>query len=255
MPGSILNGSERRRLIATAAVFDGDDTLWRTQPLYTSAKRRFFHEMELLGFDPLKVEPLFDRVDIANVRRFGYSKTRFPNSMVETYRRLCRAQRIRPSRLVMPKLEGIGASVFAAAAEIYEGAPAVLAALRSWRVHLALVTKGDRAVQEKRIAESGLAEFFDQVAIVEEKTEHELLQVLERAGSRPDSSWAVGNSVRSDVNPALRVGMFAIWIPNETWHYEADEILDQGRVKVVTSIRDVPMAIEAWISARIAATT
>ncbi len=71
-------------------IFDGDDTLWETAPLYARAKKEFFARMSSLGFDPLEVKKTFQLIDIANVDRLGFSKERFPTSMAETYRLLAR---------------------------------------------------------------------------------------------------------------------------------------------------------------------
>ncbi len=66
-------------------IFDGDDTLWETSVFYKEAKEEFFDKMASLGFNQSEVQESFEKTDVANVTRFGFTKKRFPTSMAETY--------------------------------------------------------------------------------------------------------------------------------------------------------------------------
>jgi hypothetical protein len=84
---------ELSQMSSAGIIFDGDDTLWYTMPIYTKAKQEFFYEMSALGFDPQEVERAFEQTDAENVSRFGFSKRRFPTSMAETYQLFCTKHR------------------------------------------------------------------------------------------------------------------------------------------------------------------
>ena len=93
-------------------IFDGDDTLWDTMPLYAAARERFLEVMATLGFPRDDVGRAFDRIDEANVEELGFSRNRFPVSMVRTYRQFCAAAHRAPSHSTEQDLTAVGAAVF-----------------------------------------------------------------------------------------------------------------------------------------------
>src|SRR5271170_653505 len=92
-------------------IFDGDDTLWRTMPLYTAAKRRFFALMSNLGFDTKCVEEEFEARDMKNVSAWGFTVERFRRSMVETYEAVARRQEKSPSLRIEQRISQLATSV------------------------------------------------------------------------------------------------------------------------------------------------
>jgi phosphoglycolate phosphatase-like HAD superfamily hydrolase len=92
---------------SAGVIFDGDDTLWETAPLYARAKQQFFGQMSSLGFDPREVESAFHNIDVVNVDRLGFSKHRFPTSMAETYRLFCEKQDSRICLLDTPTISSL----------------------------------------------------------------------------------------------------------------------------------------------------
>lgn len=206
---------------SSGIIFDGDDTLWETMPVYTSAKQEFFREMSSLGFNPREVESIFESTDVANVTRLGFTKDRFPTSMAETYQSFCDKYQ-RPSEITIEqRIKGIGYSVFDRPPVVFEHAQRVLSQLRP-HYKLILATKGDHEVQQSKINHSGLADFFSSIYILDHKTDEELRNIAEECELSVSRSWIIGNSLKSDINPGLRVGLKAIWIPYYTWDYEED---------------------------------
>jgi putative hydrolase of the HAD superfamily len=113
------------------------------------------------------------------------------------------------------------------------GVPEALARL-SGRFRLLLLTKGDREVQENKLARSGLGHFFDGVHIVPEKDADVIRVLMAEYGLQPEQTWLVGNSPRSDINPALEAGIGAIHVPHpNTWDLEQEEIADPERAIVL----------------------
>jgi putative hydrolase of the HAD superfamily len=217
--------------VIAAVLFDGDDTLWRTEWLYDDAREDARKVVERAGLDGDRWEAIERRVDVENVARLGHAAERFPSSCVQAYEQLCHETGTPPSPVVSSEVREAARSVFARRAPLIPGARETLLALRREGVRLALVTKGDAAVQRRRIAQSGLGELFDLVEIVHEKTPALLRSVADRLGVRAREVLSVGNSVRSDVLPSLAAGMRTVWIDAHVWEFERSaERLDDDRV-------------------------
>lgn len=215
-------------------IFDGDDTLWETASLYASAKEEFFREMSSLGFELQEVQETFKNIDVANVDRFGFSMHRFPLSMAETYNLFCDKHSLAAEQGVTERVTSIGYSVFTKFPENCAYALEVLAQLQP-HFRLILATKGDYEVQHSKINQSKLGPFFYSIYILEHKTPHELQRISEACDLDILQSWVIGDSLKSDINPALRAGFRTIWIQKDTWEYEKDEqIISDKFFKVET---------------------
>jgi putative hydrolase of the HAD superfamily len=224
-------------------VFDGDDTLWLTEPLYDAARREARTVVERASLDGARWEQIQRKLDVHNVARFGLSSKRFPTSCREAYEVLCAEVGLTPVDSVSRELFDAAAEVFEKEAPLVPGADHVVAGLKS-RFRLALLTQGERTVQEKRIADSGLVDLFDLVRIVPKKTPETLSRLLDDLRASPSKSWMVGNSVPSDVNPALAIGMRAVWIDAHVWEHERRETAGaQARLVEVGHLADVPAAL------------
>lgn len=218
-------------------IFDGDDTLWEMMPVYTKAKREFFSEMSSLGFDSQEVESVFESTDVANVNRLGFTKHRFPTSMAETYRLFCEKYQHAAEETVEQQMRRIGYRVFDRPPRIFNNAERILTRLRPY-YKLILATKGDREVQQAKFDHSGLAGYFASIYLLDQKTDRELRQIIEECDLDVHNSWSIGNSLRSDINPGLRLGLKAIWIPYYTWDYEEDVEPDSKFVYKVDSLEE-----------------
>jgi putative hydrolase of the HAD superfamily len=226
-------------------VFDGDDTLWETQSLYTAAKSAFIEALEVVGLSGERVRNLLEAIDVANVKVMGFSRSRFPQSMVETYQRLCLDQGRTHDPFVDRQLREIGNAVFDQKPNLVPSAEEVLKRLQN-EYELALCTKGDPMIQEQRISQSGLEHYFDRIYIVPKKDESEFKVVLEDFRRKSEEGCSVGNSIRSDINPALRIGMSALLVPSATWAYEEVESeTASGNIMKLSSIEGVPKALVA----------
>lgn len=232
-PGGTVNSVE------TLIVFDGDDTLWRVEHLYDEARERAAQIVTSSGMDASRWQMLQREIDVANVARFGLSRHRFPTSSVEAYERLADETGDRIDQETRARVRRAAASVFERKAPLMSGARQVLEELR--RNHrLALLTQGDPVVQEKRVDDSRLRPLFDAVHIVDGKDESTFTTVLDEVDAQSASSWSVGNSLPSDINPALRIGMSAIWIEAHVWAHEQREVVPApGRFFTASSLRDV----------------
>jgi putative hydrolase of the HAD superfamily len=221
-------------------VFDGDDTLWFVEPLYDEARTRAAAVVARAGLDPADWESLERKIDVDNVAIYGVNPERFPTSCTEAYRLAAGHAGVRTQTGVEVAVRQAAGSVFSALAPVHPDAARVVQALRK-RGPAVLLTKGDERIQVKRIADAGLTDAFDEVRIVTQKDEQSFFEVLDEYRVRPAMAWSIGNSLRSDINPALRVGMNAVWIDAHVWEFEraeAEPVL--AHVRVVTDLRDVP---------------
>jgi putative hydrolase of the HAD superfamily len=225
-----------------AVIFDGDDTLWETMPLYTTAKIGFQRLMAAESLDSVRALEEFEKIDKKNVERLGFSRQRLPTSMSETYRLLCSEKGQSLNGQVQIRIREIANRIFEGQARLVPGAECVLEALCNFR--LILLTKGDPAVQRKRTEESGLANYFDSIYIVPSKQEAEFQSIIQKEEIDKQASWSVGDSLRSDVHPALKVGLNAIWIPTSTWSYEVESVRpEQERLHICKSLSEIPLIL------------
>lgn len=220
-------------------VFDGDDTLWRVEHLYDEARHRAAQVVATSDLDASRWDSLEREIDVANVAKLGLSRQRFPKSCVEAYERIAAESGVSVDPDVRARVRRAAESVFHRKAPLMSGAEQVLERLRP-EYRLALLTQGDPVVQEKRIDDSELREFFETIHIVERKDESAFVRVLEELGEHAAASWSVGNSLPSDINTALRIGMSAIWIEAHVWEHERREVEPApGRFFTASSLRDV----------------
>lgn len=229
-------------------IFDGDDTLWLAEPLYDEARHRAAQVVAAsTGLNEELFELLQQTIDLGNVTDFGLSRWRFPHSSVEAYKSLVGQHKLGFDPLVAEQVRSAAASVFIQKAPVVPGIRQLLGALAN-RYRLALLTQGDPGVQAKRVRDSGLAHFFDEIRIVERKTDQSFSDVLSSMSANAQGSWSVGNSLASDINPALRVGMSAIWIDRHVWKHERrDSGPAAGRIVCPSSLMEIPSILNPGV--------
>jgi putative hydrolase of the HAD superfamily len=221
-------------------VFDGDDTLWFVEPLYDRAREAAAAVVAGAGLDPQLWEAHERAIDVANVEIFGVSPDRFPTSCVQAYETLARESDRAADPLVAKKIRAAAEGVFEMVAPSHPAARDVVALLRQHGVAV-LLTKGDDLVQRRRIEEATLTDAFDEIRVVAEKTDESFTSVLSDHGVTASDAWSIGNSLRSDINPALRVGMHAIWVDAHVWEYErAETEVSGGDVRIARDLAEVP---------------
>lgn len=185
-------------------------------------------------------------IDVENVSILGFSPERFPTSCAQAYEVIGTRSGTNIDEAVREAVYEAAASVFSNPAPLVEGAEEVLQSLASdWR--LILLTKGALEVQGRRIEDSGLADYFNEVRIVDTKTEEVWTKIIEELAIAPAASWSIGNSLGSDIQPAVSCGLSAIWIPAHVWeheHHEADVALPE-RTARLSSLREVPSFLDS----------
>jgi putative hydrolase of the HAD superfamily len=196
--------------------FDADDTLWDNESRYLAGKQRF---LELLSAyaSPHEAGQRLDAAEVRNVPYFGYGVKSFTLSMLETAVDLSAG---RFGGEGVREILAIAKGMLTAPLVVYERVPETLESLSGMHA-LMLITKGDPFEQEMKIAKTGLGQHFEHVEIVGEKSLDTYRKILQRYAIRPEGFFMVGNSVKSDILPVLKLGGRAAYIPQEnTWFHE-----------------------------------
>lgn len=223
-------------------LFDFDDTLVQTTVYFERARERFAQFMVKLGFPLDEVLAVLDRLDIENVNRYGgFAKECFPHAMAQTYEYFCGMAGVKTDKNISQRVESIGWWVFEQPPVLLSGVVETLEELSSF-FPLYLATKGDPTVQMKRIGESGLSKYFTGVHVLTHKNTDDYKKIAVQHQLDVNVSWVVGNSIKSDINPALKAGYNCIFIPHQyTWHHEMEEPL--GGHYTVNAITEIPGVI------------
>jgi putative hydrolase of the HAD superfamily len=215
--------------------FDADDTLWHNERGFKLTQNRF---SELLA-EFTSRDGLQDRLLSAERRNlgiYGFGVKGFVLSMVET------AIEVTDGAVptdVIAELLSMGRDMLSDPVELMPGVRGAIEQLRQ-TAEIVLITKGDLLDQERKLAQSGLGDLFDAVEIVSDKT----ADVYARIFARHDTAhqMMVGNSVRSDVIPAIEAGAWGVHVPHElTWGYEhADAPVTHRRFREIFTLRELP---------------
>lgn len=172
-----------------------------------------------------------DEIDISHIMEQGFAKERYPFSLIKTYHYYSEkvGKKINPA--IEKKVADIGWKVFRKVPECVEGAEQVLSILKK-RYFLVLATLGDPEIQAQKIAHSGLKPYFSAIYILNYKNIDEYQRILEEHNLNKKETWIVGNSVRSDLNPGLRLGLNCILIPSSTWKFEEEEPISDQYIQI-----------------------
>ncbi len=202
-------------------LLDADDTLWENNIYFEQAIHDFITFLNHSALSPEEVRQVVDGVE----KVMGYGSANFARSLVETYRRLAE-QDLREEDL--KKVRQFGERILDHPLQLLEGVKETLDYL-SPRHDLLLLTKGIQEEQKLKVERSGLETYFTHIVIVAEKDIAAYQQLTVQMQIEPELTWMVGNSPRSDINPALTAGLNAIYIPHpHTWHMEHEEVINPG---------------------------
>lgn len=204
-------------------LFDADDTLWENNIYFERAITSFISYLDHRVHTPQEVREHLNSVERATVATSGYGLKSFRQSLIKCFEQLTSA----------PVSEEKHARIVSFANSIAEQEIELLAGVRETLTQLAsrhrciLVTKGDQVEQTDKLHRSGLGEFFTAVEVLPEKHQDAYRSLCERHKCQAATTWMIGNSPRSDINPALAAGLHAVFIPHDfTWVLE-HEIVDQ----------------------------
>jgi len=221
----------------TTLGFDADDTLWENERFFKLTEEHF---TELL-VDYAEPDHLRDRLLAAerrNLKVYGFGIKGFTLSMVET------AIEVTDERVPAHVIEKILSAGREMHAHPVETLPHVRETLEQLApdYRIVLITKGDLFDQERKLAASGLGELFDAVEIVSDKTTETYSRIFSETGNGPKHAMMVGNSLKSDIVPAIEAGSWGVHIPHDlTWALEhADEPAEAEQFRRLDHVGELP---------------
>jgi putative hydrolase of the HAD superfamily len=225
----------------TAIGFDADDTLWQNEQFFRFTEARF---KELLG-DYADAEHSGARLvetERRNLERYGFGIKGFTLSMIETAIEVTEGRV--PAEVIGQILEA-GREMLAHPVETLPHARETLEVLADDYL-IVLITKGDLFDQERKLAQSGLGELFDAVEIVSDKNAATYERVFARHADGAARAMMVGNSLKSDVVPAIEAGSWGVHVPHDlTWQLEhAEPPVNQPRYRQIPHLGELPALIE-----------
>lgn len=183
--------------------------------------------------------------DRALVEKHGFAAMRFPQSWVLTYEEFCRRSDVTPDPKVVQKLLRTAERFKFGPFRTFEGVTDTLEHLGA-KYELHLVTAGDLRLQQRKIEQCGVGPLFHEQHIVE-KDKRAVLEAV--AGDEPSCCVMVGDSKRSDITPAIELGMHAVWIPSNTWDYAHADV-DESAYRTIRSVTQLPAVLDELSESR-----
>lgn len=217
--------------------FDADDTLWQNETFFRMTEQRFTELLSEHGEHQVISAKLLE-AERRNLRFYGFGVKGFTLSMIETAVEVTAGQ---VSASVIAEILSFGRQMLQNPVETLPGVTETLDQLAG-RYRVLLITKGDLFDQERKLAQSGLGDYFSAVEIVSDKTAETYRRIFSRHGDGPERAMMVGNSLKSDIVPAIRAGSWGIHVPHElTWALEHEEAPEsEPRFRRITDLGQLP---------------
>jgi putative hydrolase of the HAD superfamily len=225
----------------TTIGFDADDTLWQNEQFFRLTERQFAGMLAEYGEHDHIAERLL-AAEKRNLGKYGFGIKGFTLSMIETAIEVTGADV--PAKVIGDILE-MGREMLSHPVETLPGAAETLAALAA-DYRLVLITKGDLFDQERKLAQSGLGDHFSGVEIVSDKSKTTYERAFSRHGDGAERAMMVGNSLKSDVVPAIEAGSWGIYVPHDlTWVLERiDPPTGHLRFREIPTLGELPALLE-----------
>lgn len=211
--------------IRQTLLIDADDTLWQNNVYFEQAIANFISFLDHRTLSPSEVRAALNEVEHENIQRHGYGVASFHRALVTCFERLSHEPVTEDHHREM---ERFAVSILAKEIELLEDVATVLPQLAE-RHSMILMTKGNPVEQADKVQRSGIAHYFAAIEIPAEKHPEAYLEVCERRDLDLSQTWMIGNSPKSDINPALAAGLHAVYIHHpSTWVLE-HAVLDKPR--------------------------
>jgi putative hydrolase of the HAD superfamily len=220
-------------------LIDADDTLWENNVYFERAIVDFISFLNHRERSPAEIREILDDVERECIITHGYGLPSFTRSLVKTFERLS-VEPITPA--LHETIHGFARTIAEQPVQIL---PRVIDTLEylGERHHLILVTKGNFPEQSGKVERSGLKHFFRGIEIVPEKNPSTYEQIIVQHRLSGERTWMIGNSPKSDINPALAAGLNAVFVPhNDTWVLEHEELAKAkppARLLVLTNFAEL----------------
>jgi putative hydrolase of the HAD superfamily len=241
-------------MIKQTILFDLDDTLIHCNKYFDLVVEQFADLMEMWFHTyQIPVEEIKKKqaqIDLERVLHNGFDPSHFPQSFVDTYN-FYSDSTLRP-RLTdeTERLAKIGRTVYGHSVEPYPFMEETLLELKADGHELHLYTGGDRTIQMRKVTEAGLERYFgDRIHVTRHKTADYMDELIREYKLDRKSTWMIGNSLRTDVIPALKTGLHTIYMPaQQEWSYNIVDIdaEPKGAFFTLPSLKDIPPTIRTY---------
>jgi len=202
-------------------LIDADDTLWENNIYFERAFDDFVDFLAHSSLTAVQVREVLNEIELVNAKIHGYGARNFGRNLQQAYHHLAERE-IRPGDLA--HVMSLAERILEQPVELIGGVTETLAQLAE-RHDLTLFTKGHPDEQRLKVDRSGLAGYFAHTAIVKEKDAAAYRKLVEQRGFAPQQTWMIGNSPKSDINPALEAGLGAVLVPHaHTWVLERQDL-------------------------------
>jgi putative hydrolase of the HAD superfamily len=202
-------------------LIDADDTLWENNIYFERAIASFISFLNHHEFSPEQVREVLNDVERECIVTHGYGLHSFAHALVKTFERLS-VEPVTPESHA--QIQSFANTITDHPIEMLPRVPETLGHL-SQRHRLILVTKGALTEQTGKVERSGLKKYFTAVEILAEKDPAAYARLVDKYALARDATWMVGNSPKSDINPALAAGLHAVFVPHgDTWILEHEEV-------------------------------
>jgi putative hydrolase of the HAD superfamily len=220
-------------------MIDADDTLWENNIYFEQAIASFISFLNHQQYTREEVRAVLNEVERECIISHGYGLHSFAHALVNTFERLS-VEPLTPA--LRETIHGFAHAIAEHPIETFEGVPETLDYLAGHH-RLILMTKGNIMEQSGKVERSGLKDYFSAVEIVPEKDPSTYRSVVEKYGLASNVTWMVGNSPKSDINPALAIGLNAVFVPHDmTWVLEQGEVDHEqatGKLLIVEHFSDL----------------
>jgi putative hydrolase of the HAD superfamily len=214
-----------RRAAGQTLLFDADDTLWENNIYFERAITSFISYLDHRVHTPQEVRERLNQVERATIISHGYGLKSFRQSLIDCFEQLTNSP---ISEEKHRRIVSFANSIAEQEIELMPGVPETLPELAD-RHRCIMVTKGDLHEQTDKLARSGLREYFAAVEVLPEKHEDAYRRLSSQHGCDCSTTWMIGNSPKSDINPALAAGLHAVFIAHDfTWVLEHEVVNQPG---------------------------
>jgi putative hydrolase of the HAD superfamily len=219
-------------------LIDADDTLWENNIYFERAFDDFCDFLDHSALTPPQVREILNEIELVNAKIHGYGSVNFGRNLQQAYRHLSERE-IRDDDL--RHVLSLAERILEQPMELIAGVEETLQYLTA-RHHLTLFTKGHPEEQRLKVDRSGLGGYFEHTAIVKEKDAAAYSRIVDERSLARDLTWMIGNSPKSDINPALDAGLNAVLVPHaHTWVLEHQDLREpkNGRFLRVEKFADL----------------
>ena len=212
-------------------IIDADDTLWENNIYFERAFDDFVEFLDHSTMSPAEIRVVLDEIELANAKVHGYGSMNFGRNLQLCYERLCEREVCGED---LERVLSFAGRILRQPVELIDGVEATLGYL-SARHDLTLFTKGHAEEQKLKIDRSGLGVYFGHAAIVKEKDAASYRRLVAERELDAARTWMIGNSPKSDINPALEAGLNAVFVPHaHTWVLEKQALERHGVGRLLT---------------------